>query len=62
MTDRQLKMYAISGLIVRIDFEKERLKKATDETDKNQIKNAIETMQKDYTELLEELQNKNPLE
>ena len=62
MTDRQLKMYAISGLIVRIDFEKERLKNATEETEINRIKNDIKTMQNHYTELLEELQNKNPLE
>lgn len=61
MTDRELKIYAISGIMVRIGAEEDKLKKATTESRRKQIESRIEILKNHYTELLNELQNKNPI-
>lgn len=55
MTDRELKKYALVGLLIQIEREEKKLKTATD---KEIIKTKIETMKADYIKLLEELQQK----
>lgn len=61
MTDRELKLYAISGLLVTIGAEESNLKQATTESQKQHIKNRIEILKNHYTKLLNELQNEKPL-
>ena len=60
MTDRELKMYAIAGIISRLQAEQDKLKKATDESRRQEIQNRIDTIKEHYTETLKELQE-NPL-
>lgn len=55
MTDRELKKYALTGLLVRIDAEEKRLPKVKDQRQKEHIEKNIYTMKKQYNELLEEL-------
>lgn len=55
MTDKELKKYALVGLLIQIEREEKKLKTATD---KERIKTKIETMKADYIKLLEELQQK----
>lgn len=55
MTDRELKKYALAGLLVRIDAEEKRLFKVKDQRQKEHIAKTIYTMKKQYNELLEEL-------
>lgn len=62
MTDRELKNYAIIGLLVRIDAEKKKLKKSICISRRKQIKDRIHKMTEQYTEILNELMDKNPLE
>lgn len=62
MTDRELKMYAIAGMLIRLQAEQDKLKKATDESRRKQIQNRIDIITEHYTETFNELQNKNPLE
>lgn len=56
MTERELKKYALVGLLVQIEAEEKKLNKTA--TDKERIKTRIETMKADYFKLLEELQQK----
>lgn len=62
MTDIELKKYAIAGMLFRLQAEQDKLKKAIDESRRQQIQNRIDTIKEHYTETLNELQNKNPLE
>ena len=55
MNERELKKYAMIGLLVRVSAEKERLNKATDENEKKKIQKAIETMETEYNTLLFEI-------
>lgn len=55
MEYRELLKYALTGLLIRIDAEKKRLQKATDQQRKNQLQTRIDTMKSQYNELLEEL-------
>lgn len=61
MTERELKQYALIGLLVRIKAEQDRLDKPIDNRTKEQIKYKIETMKNDYNSLLDELRNEKPL-
>lgn len=54
MTDRQIKMYAISGIISRLKAEKKKLKKAT-EINRYLIEQNINTLQEHYNELLKDI-------
>lgn len=54
MTDRQIKMYAISGIISRLKAEKKKLKKATD-INRCLIEQTINTLQEHYNELLKNI-------
>ncbi len=55
MTDRELKIYALSGLLVRIKHEQDRINKVKDTEHREQIQNSIDKMIADYEELLKEL-------
>jgi hypothetical protein len=55
MTERELKKYALTGLLVRIDAEEKRLPKVNDKRQKEHIAKTIFIMKKQYNELLEEL-------
>lgn len=57
MTDRELKIYALSGLLVRINHEQERISKVKDTEHREHIQNSIDKMISDYEELLKELRN-----
>ena len=61
MTNRELKMYAIAGMLIRLQSEQYKLKKATNESRRQQIQNRIDIIREHYTETLNELQKKNPL-
>lgn len=56
MTERELKKYALVGLLVQIQAEEKKLNKTA--TDKERIKTKVETMKAEYNSLLEELQQK----
>ena len=55
MTDRELKMYALAGLLVRINAEKEKADRITDTATRQQIESKIEYMCAEYDKLLAEL-------
>ncbi len=55
MTDRELKEYALIGLLVRINADKEQLQKITDTTDRIRIETRIDRMTQYYESLLYEL-------
>ena len=55
MTDRELKEYALIGLLVRINADKEQLQKAADIKDKIRIETRIDKMTQYYESLLREL-------
>ena len=61
MTDRELKMYVLAGMLIRLQAEQDKLKKATDESRRKQLQQRIDTITEHYNETLAELQ-KNPLE
>lgn len=56
MTDRELKIYALSGMLIRLKAEQDKLKKATDESRRKQLQQRIDTITEHYTETLKELQ------
>lgn len=62
MTNRELKIYAIAGMLIRLQSEQDKLKNTTDESRRQQIQNRIDIIKEHYAETLNELQNKNPLE
>ena len=55
MTDRELKKYALTGLLVRIDAEEKRIPKVKDQRQKEHIEKQVKIMKNQYNELLEEL-------
>ena len=61
MTERELKQYALIGLLVRIKAEQDRLDKPIDDKTKEQIKIRLDPMSRDYNTLLDELRNEKPL-
>lgn len=56
MTDRELKMYALAGMLIRLQAEQDKLKKATDESRRKQLQQRIDTITEHYNETLKELQ------
>ena len=60
MTDRELKMYALAGMLIRLQAEQDKLKKAIDESRRKQLQQRIDTITEHYNETLKELQG-NPL-
>ena len=61
MTERELKQYALIGLLVRIKAEQDRLDKPIDDKTKEQIKTRIDIMSRDYNTLVDEFRNEKPL-
>lgn len=57
MTDRQLKKYALTGMLIRLEAEEKRLPFIKDEKMKEHTKREIEQIKKDYNNLVEELRN-----
>lgn len=55
MTDRELKEYALIGLLVRINADKEQLQKITDIKDRIRVETRIDIMTQYYESLLYEL-------
>lgn len=55
ITDRELKEYALIGLLVRINAEKEKLTKQTEPKAKTMIEPRIDRMTQIYESLLYEL-------
>ena len=56
MTERELKLYAISGIIARIEAEKKKLAGVRDNTQQDIIKANLYKLVKDYEELKKELE------
>lgn len=61
MTDRELKMYALAGMLIRLQAEQDKLKKATTESRRKELQQRIDKITEHYNETLTELQG-NPLE
>lgn len=55
MTDRELKEYALIGILVRINADKEQLQKITDIKDRIRVETRIDIMTQYYESLLYEL-------
>ena len=55
MTDRELKKYALAGLLVRMKAEKERASRIADAAVRQQIESKIEYMAAEYDKLLAEV-------
>jgi hypothetical protein len=55
MTDRELKRYAITGMLVRIEAEEKRIPFIKDEKLKANSKRLLEELKNDYNNLLDEL-------
>ena len=56
MTERELKLYAISGIIARIQAEKKKLTGVRDNEQQDIIKANLYKLVKDYEELKKELE------
>lgn len=52
ITQRELIKFALVGIIVRIDAEKEKLNKATEDSRKADLQSRIDIMTEQYNELL----------
>ena len=61
MTDRELKKYAIVGMLIRLQEEQYKLKIQTNERHRQQTQKRIDTIVEHYNETLKELKE-NPLE
>jgi hypothetical protein len=55
MNDRQLKLYAIKGILISIEDEKKKISKIQDFETSRLIIERIKKMEKDYNELLRDL-------
>lgn len=55
MTEKELKKYALIGLLVRITAEEEKYNKAKTETRRQEIKSRIDEMKKQYNSIINEL-------
>jgi hypothetical protein len=55
MTDRELKKYALAGLLVRMKAEKERASRIADVAVRQQIESKVEYMAAEYDKLLAEV-------
>lgn len=55
MTDRELKEYALVGLLVRINADKEQLTKITEPKDRVRVETRLDRMIQYYESLLNEL-------
>lgn len=55
MNDRQLKLYAIKGILISIEDEKKKISKIQDFETSRLIIERIKKMENDYNELLKEL-------
>ena len=55
MTDRQLKHYALAGMLIRIEAEEKRIPFIKDEKLKANSKRLLEELKNDYNNLLDEL-------
>lgn len=55
MTEKELKKYAVVGLLVRIEAEQKRLQRIKREEEKKIVQSKIETLAEHYMELLNEI-------
>lgn len=55
MTDRQLKNYALAGMLIRIEAEEKRIPFIKNEKLKANAKRQFEELKNDYNNLLDEL-------
>ena len=55
MTERELKIYAITGLLVRIKAEEEKYNKAKTETRRQEIKERIDKMKNQFNSIVNEI-------
>lgn len=55
MTERELKTYAITGLLVRIKAEEEKYNKAKTETRRQEIKERIDKMKNQFNSIVNEI-------
>lgn len=61
VSTEQLQKYAVSGLIVRIRAERQKLQAATDNTRKQHIKRVLNSLIADYYEILNDLTRYNEI-
>lgn len=55
MTEKELKKYALIGLLVRIKAEEEKYNKAKTETRKQEIKERIDIMKNQFNSIVDEI-------
>lgn len=58
MTERELKKFALVGMLIRIQADTEKLKKVKPTEEKARLKQSIDTLTEEYNKLLNELQEK----
>lgn len=58
MTERELKKFALVGMLRRIQADTDRLKKVKPTEQKERLKQSIDTLTEEYNKLLNELQEK----
>lgn len=58
MTERELKKFALVGMLRRIQADTDRLKKVKPTEQKERLKQSIDTLTEEYNKLLKELQEK----
>lgn len=55
MTDRELKKFALVGMLIRIQADTDKLKKITEPKAKEDLKIKLDTLNAEYDKLLKEL-------
>jgi hypothetical protein len=58
MTEKELKKFALVGMLVRIQADTDKLKKVKSPKDKELLQQKVDTLTEEYNKLLEELKTK----
>ena len=58
MTDRELKKFALVGMLIRIQADTDKLKRVKAEEQKERLKQSIDNLTTEYNNLLKELKEK----
>jgi hypothetical protein len=58
MTDRELKKFALVGMLIRIQADTDKLKRVKAEEQKERLKKNIDNLTTEYNNLLKELKEK----
>ena len=61
ITERELKLYAIVGILSQVNYQSERYAKITDEALKKQAEIQLLKLEADYHELIEEMRREEEI-